>query len=65
MKGQHHCAQKGRHRPQRLFTFLTRLGWILWTPLGVELTGGAPAYSLDWVPSNQEIHKYRQSWDPL
>ena len=45
--------------------FLQCLACILFIALGLESAGGAVVHALDWVPTDQEIQKYRQSWNPL
>ena len=31
----------------------------------LQLASPVPAHSFDWVPTDEEIKKYRQSWNPL
>ena len=31
----------------------------------LQLASPIPAHSFDWVPTDEEIKKYRQSWNPL
>ena len=42
-----------------------RVACLLWITLGLAVSVPAKALALDWVPTDQEIQKYRQSWNPL
>lgn len=48
-----------------LRTCFSEVACILGIILCFELTGGGVSHALDWVPTDQEMQKYRKSWNPL
>lgn len=48
-----------------LCKIVVRMVCLLWLALGLELAVGAVGFALDWAPTDQEIQKYRHSWNPL
>jgi hypothetical protein len=45
--------------------FFVHLARTLCLTIGLELAEGRRVHALDWIPSEQEIQKYRRSWNPL
>lgn len=60
--------RRSRHRPLR--NHLARplsscVMGILFLTFGLETTSGPVGHAWDWVPTEEEIRRYRQSWNPL
>lgn len=55
------------HDPLRSDGWLACVSWVigLGIMMGCGLLGSTLAWSGDWVPSDEEIKKYRQSWNPF
>lgn len=60
---QEHLQQQ--RRTSGLCRIVVRMVSLLWLALGLELAIGTVGFALDWVPTDQEIQKYRHSWNPL
>ena len=45
--------------------FRHQLSILILLELVLQLASPIPAHSFDWVPTDEEIKKYRQSWNPL
>lgn len=61
------CRNLHSRTPQELVlrTCFSEVACILGIILCFELTGGGVSHALDWVPTDQEMQKYRKSWNPL
>lgn len=44
---------------------IVRLARTLCLAIGLALADGTGVHAIDWVPTEQEIQTYRQSWNPL